>query len=63
MELQNITALVPTIGTLISYSINVFCGIKVVKFVRIQGAFNPRAKELNQQLTKSLIFLVCLLRH
>src|SRR4051812_94676 len=42
----------------ISYSINLFCGIKVVKFVGAHGGFNPRMKELNQQLTKSLIVLV-----
>jgi hypothetical protein len=42
----------------ISYSINIVCGVKVVKFVGAHAGFNVRMKELNQQLTKSLIILV-----
>jgi hypothetical protein len=36
-----------------------FCGLKVVKFVRANSVLNPRAKELNQQLTKTLFIMVC----
>jgi hypothetical protein len=44
----------------ISSIINIFCGVKLVKFVGSHAGFNPRTKELNQQLTKTLIILVCL---
>jgi hypothetical protein len=43
---------------MICYAINLYCGTKVVKFVAAR-AFNPRTKKLNQQLTKTLIILVC----
>jgi hypothetical protein len=45
-------------GIAICYAINIFCGVKVVKFVGAHAGFNPRMKELNQQLTKTLIILV-----
>jgi hypothetical protein len=45
----------------IFYSINIFCGIKLVKFVAAH-AVNPRTKELNQQLTKTLVILVGILK-
>jgi hypothetical protein len=45
-------------GMLVSYSINTFCGLKVLKLVSAHAGFNPRLKELNQQLTQNLIILV-----
>jgi hypothetical protein len=57
-ELQTSFVFLSMLAMAIAYSINIICGLKVVKFVRANTNINARMKALNQQLTKTLIILV-----
>jgi hypothetical protein len=43
---------------IITYVMVLFCGVKMVRYVNAYAGFNQRLRDLNRQLSKSLIILV-----
>jgi uncharacterized membrane protein len=55
-----IWAIVVILFHTVSYIIIIICGRKMVKFVA-ENDFTGKLKELNRQLTRNLIILVCII--